>query len=520
MAVIGKLPRFSAASGMCFRRGMFLNGEQPTYFAPGQKPDVVTLPGSLQGGSSPYFAKEYYPPTDWRPAGGILTPPQVVWLCLAQLDAATPTYTTSVPSYVMLESISTALDDTLPLSGSLTDDQFPLTLTYTDGVTITIQSNQAAFNASKSGTLDPSWLGRVYILPPYNPYTAYLYPPYSNNQARLPIGYIPGTALYALGTEITWGQFDTDGVTYCGIQPYTLLSGPNAVQTTSNAPNVNDYQALSAAFSTAASQINLMRTGKTWVQIYDYTQATADAQQWLISKSQWNKSDAGMIVPPYFSHLIAPPATSPFLPPTSTSATPFFGVDFLMIHAGGWASGGSPVSSALFESLGGLPAAALNPSIIAVNEANIEAAYKSFSGFAVQLYSGKPIPKLNYAPFTPIQFSGNTVPVTLYNREWQYPGFIYDSTNVDSMSTSLQVMAAYNAINLATYNSQTANNVGVPDGLVSALQSVAADLADYGYTYAGDESQLASSDSVVQAIASWFGFDPNTGADLPPSTGG
>ena len=87
--------------------------------------------------------------------------------------------------------------------------------------------------------------------------------------------------------------------------------------------------------------------------------------------------------------------------------------------------------------------------------------------------------------------------------------------------TEAQVVAAMsdylNAPDKAEYASLTSLSQ-IPPTANAQLQMLANDLADYGYTYNGPSTNLAG--SVATQIADYFGFDPDSGKDIAPPSGG
>lgn len=442
--ITGKLPKLTGASGMCFRRSHFLDGTLNTYFGPGQNPDVVTLPG-------PPFASEYYPPNDWRPAGGILTPPQVVWLSLAQVQPEVPTFFTVTPKYAILQWTSTG-------SSGL----YPVTWKWTDGFQVVITGVPAIDNAVNNGPPD-SWGNRVGIFTGGGP---------------PPPGVLNGTT--------------------ASIFPQLLINTP--VTTPTPNPCAPDYAALFAAFTSAATTINQLRAGKTWVQIYDWTTADPTFQSFQANGFTGDVGPTAMIpfTAPWRTDLLAP----------TPEELPFFGTDFLHIHTGAWAAGQFPPTLTALEA----PRGVFDPSNLAFGEANVKSSYSSFVRFSVQLYSVPPL-TLNYAPFVPVPStsapSGASPGQTLLPTTLLPPG-----TSSANFLPFAQFLPLFNSAQMAAQASMVAVTPGWQNNIQVTQQQIATDLADFGYTYSGPESNISD---VVALIANHFGFDPDTGKDLPQS---
>ena len=272
--LIGKLPRFKSADGFCFKRSNFLDGTLKTYFGPGQSIDCLF---------------SYYPPTDWRPSGGILTPPQVVWLVLAQPDATTPDYTGyySYPAILFTQAGSfTGLVPTTSGQEVITEN---FTYTYSDGSSVTGTVKEvvitpgggdltSVFNSALLGTTikyvfdSMNGLNGPYTysqmlqfagMPPGTPgvYPSLLGPNFNNlNASNNSVTYTYVNISYSIpvyDAATSSYSYDFSSVLWVGI-PTIKYPTPNTQLSVTNT-YYSDYQTLSAEFQVAAAKINSLR---------------------------------------------------------------------------------------------------------------------------------------------------------------------------------------------------------------------------------------------------------------------
>jgi hypothetical protein len=476
-AYVGRQPRFSPAAGQLFRRYRFLDGTFQTYFSPGQKPDVIT---------------GYYPPTDWRPTGGILTPPQVVWLTVATIDAQIDEYKETFTNGIYLDytATKTVPDPSTWVNGThvvVTYSWF-----FSDGHILTsrIESDIDAFGRNINVTAFPS------------PLSAYSYPLVAS-------GFVASTVDIAAQLVATGGNLIRNDKTDPPAKPqftnsiqagfYALPLFPGCVAATDpgllawadsfsdanqivydqGVPNLMEIQRerLLPIFEQFATQLAAIRGGRTWALVNDL--------------SFWGPD---YNFQPCLSHLIAPDSTQ----------GPFFGVDFLHIHCLAYSTGGLIPQ----DQAGGLNDVFYEPS-----KDQLVAAYPSFVRYKCKIYgpdgeydlfpNPSAIPQVSAPPAGSFDAGSVTGPFT--------------TPVVDNLMLNTgnhPIAETFNDNRYVEIQSQNAMLQARNPTIISDLTAEASDLSDSGIEYAGTQSDISDANTLMKLIADYFNFDPDTGANL------
>ncbi len=480
----GKLPRFAQAAGRGFIRGRvfnrdrFLDGTYQTYFAPGQTPNVV----------NPY-QPSYTNPTDWRPVGGILTPPQVVWFTVAPiLGPYNQTFTNGVYVTGYSVSYSPPLSPT-PAPGTL------VTVTWStyfaDGYTL----SQTVTFKQGSGGGGPGGQNYDWTVYPA-PQSKYSYPLYiSGYQPPGTVATNPDVANAAAGTISMIRNDTTDPPqqpqssspnapgynAYWNPQGYPGMiawwnscAAANTVVYNQSVVDLMGEQAdrLTGIFNEVIDRLASLRPGKTWARLN------------TISSDAFNNGEYYSF-DPCLSFEIAPP-----------SAQPFFGVDFLHMHTLAFSGGGN------------LPT--LNPEYyqfdyVPGSEAQLSASYRNFFRYSAMVYG--PDGTYGRYPSPALVPGGPGTPTTV----------VVDNILVTSGNPNITTI---NDNRTYLINGQNAYLASLVPETASFLESECDNVSQYGVTYMGTQSQLESADQVIELIANHFHFDPETGVDLPIPTSG
>ena len=450
----GKIPKVQGAGGMLFSRSHLLNGDIATYFGPGQDPSVVL---------------EYSPPTDWRPANSLLVPPQVVWL--------------SVVAYGMFDVESVSVS------------QAPYFVCYSGPVLPGFANNTGYSPPKEYDPANPAYSGWGAVMDQWG--NVYLFIVVSN-----PVSYQaanPSVQIYPLGANLdrtktppqarfSFQVFISASTPLVASQPTIVLSNPG----------ISVYQNALSTMQKIKSTVESLRSNRTWVQVV----------QWyhnLGSPGDYEDAFPGLANQPtsYYQYYLYPF----ILPPSDPE---FFGVEFLHMWSGPPAGAANPppvfpqsYNSALWgDYLLNLPGG---------QGTALGQMYDMFAKFGVALYA----PSSSDVNVAITNLPGAINLPALPSSNWQYTNFVAPTQPGQPYSTSLLTAQQYQQ-QLAASATASQSGAGWSSGSADFYQQLASEYGNFGVTYGGDTSSLDVSDA-VNTIASFFGFDPDTGLDLPAS---
>ena len=243
--------------------------------------------------------------------------------------------------------------------------------------------------------------------------------------------------------------------------------GQLAVQYVSNS-DLQEYTRLLDVFNQVQQQVQTIQAGKTWVTINAYGNAAIEPGVIL--------NQDGSSVQNFYYQLAAPDFSA-YPPPIS-----FYGTNFLNVWAGG---GGNLAGSTngVFLLPSGMPSLG-NDAAYAFSKSSLIAAYPFFCNYAAFLFHFDD----TWATAGQTQF----IPLTLANEE-SIVSVIGSSDTLNQLVTESQQYesALYDLFKSDLSGDPTNFNINHPGGTSKI---------DYDY--------------LMSLIASYFNFDPNTGAEL------
>lgn len=242
--------------------------------------------------------------------------------------------------------------------------------------------------------------------------------------------------------------------------------------------NLTDYQSFQTKLDAVKSQLEAIRSGRTWVHIADWF-------TWAgVTDSDPAFQDCSEVGDPNdfdFRYIADQPSYLHLRSPLSSDTQPYLGVDFLHIYAGHWARDNGFARE--FTTVDVTPVTETDAYLS--DKANIVANAQKFRRFALRCYG--------------------------YTQTWdQYPLAEHgdDFASPGGSGTFNDFINQTNAFN----SDDPVNSNGVLSDTCSDLASALSDSsADVQYAGLWDD---VSADEIVQAIADHFGFDPSTGKDL------
>lgn len=484
------LPKFSRLAGKLFNRSDFIKGRCRTYFAPGQSPNVVTT---------------YKAPTAWRPAGGLLVPPQVVWLTLAPIIG--PYGLQFVNGVYPVNTTETYNPPPGPGgSGWPTPSSVSVTwvTTFSDGNSI---SNSASFDVKQFGSVFNYIYNLVASPAPQSRYSFPLFPiPYAvpegwqvnGNPFQVAANQILSGAMSFVRSDITdppvmpsltegvQGLFGGvwNPVTYPGLPAWWTESatGDTTVYD-QTVPDIIDNERLRllGIFQDVVSSIRSLRQGKTWARINDMSIAGFLAGNGIYD------------IEPCLSFELAPPPKPKF-----------FGVDFLHVHCLGASDGGAFPTNDWPVFTSDAPA----------SRAQLADSYKQFVRYRCKVYGPdgtfQEFPQPALIPNS-TEFPGNVI------RDREGNGILFDNLQGTSNNPVIQTL---NDNRIFTVNTENAFLASLVPGTNNFLKTEIPNVKQCGVSFMGTQGKIADASFLLGIIAKHFNFDPDTGNDLPlPGSG-
>jgi hypothetical protein len=466
------IPKYEGESGRLFSRAHFLDGTLKTYYGPGQPPDAGE-PGNYEN------------PTSWRPAGSVLSPPQVVWLYLSR---PTSSFAVHVIQPVFF-GITHA--ETLNLF------QVSSGMYYADG-TVVLGYSAASSHLSALGIPD-DWsfsLGAWVDLPHED----------SGNSAFY---YLSGTG--------TIDQYWPD-------IGFGLGTGQHYVaEPAGGYPYVEEYDRLKAIYEDVIAKLESLRPGRTFAQLVEpwaYVQVhdpTSGLDGWGWSANYFHDE---------------PGEYWPYMNPADQST--YYGTDFLLVLCGCPDTTEENVQDATDESTQAdiVAAQAVSLATLAGTKAKMRRWAARYYAMAMDIgdiahydppaYSDPPQFTIDAPTF--VQDENPDVPVNTIvykdqasseagdNTDYNSVGY-WDANEGDDGPSSWE--AIKEGVNAYVDSINAINQVsGV--GNVTQLQSDANALTALGFDakYMGVTSGIGSSADLLAVIAQHYGFDPGTGKDI------
>lgn len=464
-----KLPIFVSSKDKVFSRGSFLDGSAITYFGPGQDPSCIM---------------EYSEPTEWRDVGSLFRMPQVVWL----------------------SGMAYGQNDSIPAS--------QLTASYNNSVAITYIGQP----------LDESFVNAILPDPRFNYHSPFdLVIRYLRKAWTWDLIYQGGVRKKLIQTVVDASDGVTlenpDGLTWA----YEIVDGPPAPPTSTwigidNSHTQHDR--LMDIFAAAKDRIETLRPGKTWVRV----------NEWFPNKPVTSDDvpyDSGSIFYPLVSMLVPPePDSAGYsyfgdgVPPTVQDD--YIGTDFLNVWVGPPMSNldnqankkGVPWDMTLYSDL--------------IKDQFLKAK-KRFRRLGVHFWgpdtsystSELPSPPPTVPPTVPDGFIpwGGEAEVEPSSFAQASELYLYSPDNPTAFANAAARVSENYANDLSVYMSQLAaksswesDNPSQQADDINTYHLIVDDLDDDCVQYQGTSSELTV-DSLVEAIADFFGFDSSTGKD-------
>ena len=249
-----------------------------------------------------------------------------------------------------------------------------------------------------------------------------------------------------------------------------------------------EYARIDPIFRAVAAKIqNVLRPGRTWVDVVDYQ--TANPLQIPNSNFHWPAGSPNSGVFPWGGG----PSMPIICPPPSDI---FFGTDFLHICCG--------TNGIINDSSDGL-----SSEYYAELKARMFAVFPKFAGYSAKIYGVASLGQQAALPLlAPIPIDSLSYPV----RPPIFP--VPTGETLDPQEQAYWDLYLINTVADLNVNDANSGLATINTGQNAFNEGVAGDLVECGFSYGGDSTVISSVDYLVALIAAHFNFDPITGQDM------